>query len=60
MVALLLTFAEAEEVWKKLHDHWTAMSGSAPFERDDMAWSDIVQRVLFEARNALASREPTE
>ena len=53
----LLTFEEAQHVGSKLHDHWQAMGGSAPFERDDFAWADIVQRTLLETRNILDARK---
>jgi hypothetical protein len=53
----LLTFAEAETVGAQLHDHWTKMAGKAPMAREDMAWADLVQRVIRLARDVVDARE---
>jgi hypothetical protein len=45
----LVTFDEALAIGFDLHDHWQHMADTAPLERDDMAWGDIVQFVLRKA-----------
>lgn len=47
----LLTFSQAEYVGRMLHDRWENMTGKAPLEADDMAWGDIVQFVVRQARD---------
>lgn len=49
----LLTFAQAEEVGQRLHDHWQKMAGEAPLARDDMGWGDVVQQVIRLARDVV-------
>ena len=53
----LITFDEAQEVGRELHDHWHALAGSVPFPPDAMAWPDIVQFVLRKAREAQYERQ---
>ena len=52
----LLTFAEAEAVGQKLHDHWKKMAPDLPLTADDMALADIVQFVAREARGLVRER----
>jgi hypothetical protein len=53
----LLTFAEAETVGERIHDHWKKMAGKAPL---DMGWGDLVQQVLRAARDVVSAREGGE
>ena len=53
----LLTFSDAEAVGAALHDHWQKMTGSAPIERGDLAWADMVQFVARTARARAAERQ---
>jgi hypothetical protein len=53
----LITFAEAEAVGERLHDHWQKMAGKAPLKRDDMGWADLVQQVMRFAADAVEARE---
>src|SRR5688500_7026878 len=46
----LITFAQAEAIGQQLHDHWLKMAGSAPMDRDDQGWGDVVQFVIRKAR----------
>lgn len=55
--APLITFAEAETIGQHLHDRWEKMAGTAPLQRDDLAWPDMVQFVLRTARDVVDQRE---
>lgn len=56
----LITFAEAEAIGQRLHDHWERMAGNAPLQRDDMGWGDLVQQTLRFARDVVDSRQPSD
>lgn len=53
MTPPLLTFAQAIEVGRRPHDHWQKMAGSAPMERDDMGWGDLVQQCVRFSRDVV-------
>ena len=55
-----LNYDDALAVGEALHDHWLKMAGSAPIERDNLAWADMVQFVSRTARARLAAREHQE
>lgn len=52
----LLTYSRAEAIGRELHDHFEKMAGSAPLDREDMAWGDIVQFVIRKAREGQDGR----
>lgn len=52
----LIRFGEAKRIGEALHDRWHLFAGAAPLARDDMAWGDVVQFVLREARAVAATR----
>jgi hypothetical protein len=48
----LLSFANAEKVGHEPHDRWVLLAGrEPPFDRDDLAWTDIAQFVVRRARD---------
>jgi hypothetical protein len=55
--APLVTFAEAEEIGRQLHDRWEKMTGAAPLTRDDLGWADLIQFTLRTARDVVDGRE---
>jgi hypothetical protein len=58
--APLVTFAEAEEIGRRLHDRWAKMTGQAPLARDDLGWADITQFLLRTARDVVDARAEKE
>lgn len=56
MTALLLTFAEAEQIGQEMHDRFVANDVTPPLTRDDLGWADMVQFIMRRANDAAASR----
>jgi predicted protein tyrosine phosphatase len=56
----VLSYDDAQAVGEAFHDHWAKMAGSAPIERGDLAWADMVQFVARTARERIAARAESE
>ena len=46
-----LSLTALQEIGAALHDTWADIAGSAPLDRDDPAWTEIVHFVILQARS---------
>jgi hypothetical protein len=53
-----ISFAQAETVGARLHDHWIKMmDGAAPMAAGNLGWADVVQFVVRAVREAVRDTE---